>query len=132
MRVNGDPGQDENMPRSVLPQSIRRFDQSLEGKRLFGKYKATLALSYGDPQQKIEQSITFWVIPYKLIIIVLLILVALIFGIRFALSKYNKHIIKKAQSAQSQPPTPPAHHVDLTSEKTTLSKSEDTDDIEKL
>lgn len=107
IRVNGDPGQDDNLPKSVLPQSIRRFDQSLEGKRLFGKYKATLALSYGDPQQKIEQSITFWVIPYKLIIAVILAIVLLVLVIRFGIRRYNKHIIKKAQAMQQ--PAPPAN-----------------------
>jgi hypothetical protein len=115
----------------VLPQSIRRFDQSLEGKRLFGKYKATLTLNYGDPQQKIEQSITFWVIPYKLIIIIILLLVALVFGIKFAVSRYNRHIIKKAQSMQAQPPTPPAKHIDQASD-TTPSDSDDNDQSDKL
>lgn len=104
MRVNGDPGNEDTPPRSVLPQSIRRFDQSLEGKRLFGKYTATLSVHYGDPQQKLEQTISFWVIPYKLVGLIIagiaILTVLLVFGIK----KYNAHIIKKAQSSNTPPP----------------------------
>jgi preprotein translocase subunit SecG len=39
---------------------------------------------------------TFWVIPYKLIAAIIIILVALFFALRFGLRNYNKRIIAKA------------------------------------
>lgn len=101
MRVNGDPSDKNNLPRSVLPQSIRRFDQTLKDKTLFGKYTATLNVAYGDSQQKLSQTITFWVIPYKLVLAVLAGLVALFFVLKFGIKKYNAHIIRKAQGGSS-------------------------------
>lgn len=97
MRVNGDPSDTKNQPRSVLPQSIRRFDQTLKDKPMFGKYTAKLSVAYGDSQQKMEQTIEFWVIPYKQVIAAILGLAALIYLLIVGIKKYNAHIIRKAQ-----------------------------------
>lgn len=102
MRVNGDPSDAKNTPRSVLPQSIRRFDQTLKDKPMFGKYTATLSLAYGDSNQKLEQTIEFWVVPYKQIIAAILGLAALIYLLIVGIKKYNAHIISKAQGGSPQ------------------------------
>jgi len=99
-RVNGDPSDAKNQPRSVLPQSIRRFDQTLKDKPMIGKYTATLSLAYGDTNQKLEQTIEFWVVPYKQIIAAILGLAALIYLLIVGIKKYNAHIIRKAQGGK--------------------------------
>jgi hypothetical protein len=92
-------------PRNILPQSIRKFEQSLDSsvigdKKLFGQYKADLRISYGANGQVVTSSQTFWVIPYTLIGIVILLLVIGFFGLRFLLQRYNRRIISKAQKSR--------------------------------
>jgi hypothetical protein len=96
LRVNGEPTNPDDQPKSILPKSIRRFEQTLDKKWMFGRYTATIKLSYGQGQQPLEQTITFWVIPYKIMLLAAIILAALFFGLRLAIRKYNAHIIKKA------------------------------------
>lgn len=96
LRVNGDPTDPNNAPRSILPESIRRFEQPLPKKWLIGRYSATIKLSYGQGQQPLEQTITFWVIPFQLLIIGLVVLLLVIFGLRWVIRRYNAYIIAKA------------------------------------
>ena len=56
---------------NVLPDSIRRFEQTLKNRQLFGHYTAKLTLTYGG-KQKLEQSIGFWVVPWKLLLLALI------------------------------------------------------------
>lgn len=88
-------------PHDVLPGSIRRFETSLDStnignKFLFGKYTAVLTLDYGT-NQKVDATITFWVIPYTLITVIIVALIAGFFGIRFLVKRYNRHILSKAR-----------------------------------
>lgn len=76
---------------NVLPASIRRFEQTLTKKFLFGRYSAEANLFYGD-NQTLNQKITFWVIPYKLIALAIGMVALLVVFIR----RYNSHIVKKA------------------------------------
>lgn len=96
-------------PRNVLPDSIRKFEQPLDStvignKKLFGRYTATMNLTYGTDKQVLTQSLTFWVIPYTLIGIILVVLIGGFFVLRTLIRRYNKSIIKRAQQAQSAPP----------------------------
>jgi hypothetical protein len=81
---------------NVLPDSIRRFEEKLDNRKLFGKYTAKLALTYSDGK-KIEGSTTFWVIPWKLLLLVLIGLVILVLVGRIGIKRYNDHIIKQAR-----------------------------------
>jgi hypothetical protein len=88
--------------RYILPGSIRKFDQSLKhelnGKLLFGKYTATLAILYGkDYSQQLNSTITFWVIPWKIILIIIVGLIAAFFILRFAIKRYNKAVIRRSR-----------------------------------
>lgn len=88
-------------PRNVLPASIRKFEQPLDSsvignKRLFGKYTAELSLTYGANKQTVSDSITFWVVPYKLIGFIILGLIGGFFLLRFLIQRYNRRIIGKA------------------------------------
>lgn len=60
--------------RNILPASIRKFNSSWEQKDLFGRYTATLSVTYGDKKQILTSTATFFVIPYKIIMVVLIIL----------------------------------------------------------
>lgn len=86
---------------NVLPNSIRKFEQPLDSsvignKMLFGRYNATLKLTYGANNKEITQTIEFWVIPYTLIATIIIGLVGGFFVLRYAIRTYNKRIIAKA------------------------------------
>ena len=74
-----------NMPvRNILPQSIRKFEQPLDrgalgNRMLFGRYKADLKVTYGSDKQVLTKSIEFWVIPYRLIILGIVVLIIVFF-----------------------------------------------------
>lgn len=92
-------------PRNVLPQSIRQFSQPLDSsvlgdKKLFGRYQAELRVTYGTNKEVITSNITFWVIPYRLIGIGIVLLVVGFIALRFMMQRYNRHIIHKAQKSR--------------------------------
>lgn len=88
-------------PRNILPASIRKFEEPLNSgvignKRLFGRYKAVVEITYGKDKQKLTSSMTFWVIPYKLIAIIIAILIAGFFALRYGIRRYNRYIIGRS------------------------------------
>ncbi len=87
--------------RNVLPGSIRKFEQTLDQKLMFGRYKLKADVVYGSNSQITSASTTFWVIPYKLIGIALIGLALIIFGFK----RYNRFIISRAGNNQSNATT---------------------------
>jgi hypothetical protein len=92
-------------PRNILPASVRKFEQPLDSsvignKKLFGRYTAELKLSYGTSKQTLTDSITFWVIPYRLIGVLIVVLVGGFFALRFGIQRYNRRIIGKAYKSR--------------------------------
>jgi uncharacterized protein YpmS len=84
---------------NVLPNSIRRFiDAKVNKDWMFGEYTANLTMGYGSNGQAITSTINFWVIPYKIILAILLIVVTVIFILRRLIKVYNKRIIEKAKN----------------------------------
>lgn len=83
---------------NVLPGSIRRFETEYKSDWMFGMYTADLTLGYGTTGQAITNTITFWVIPYKLVLVCLLVLATLLFIASRLIKVYNKHIIAKAKN----------------------------------
>lgn len=81
---------------NVLPDSVRRFNERLDKKQLFGHYTAALDLTYSSGK-KLNASLGFWVIPWKLILIVLVVVIVLFFLLKTGLRRYNKHIIAQAR-----------------------------------
>lgn len=81
---------------NVLPDSIRRFQQSLNEKRLFGHYTAKLALNYSSGKV-LKGSLGFWVIPWKLILLALVGILIVGYLLKVGLKKYNEHIIAQAR-----------------------------------
>lgn len=90
-------------PHDVLPDSIRKFtgalgSTELGNKHLFGLYHATLQLSYGVASHKtLTSTVSFWVIPYRLIIGIVVFLIIVFFVLRYLIRHYNRLIITKAQ-----------------------------------
>jgi len=89
-------------PRNILPGSIRKFDQSLDSsvignKQLFGKYTATMNVTYGTKNQTLTSTVTFWVIPYTLIGIIIAALVIGAVLLRVGIKRYNRYIIGQSR-----------------------------------
>ena len=88
--------------RYILPGSTRLFEQNVDkqelgGKRLFGKYTAKLTVTYGEKNDKTTTStVTFWVIPWKIILIIIGGLIAAFFILRFAIKRYNRAVVKRS------------------------------------
>lgn len=86
----------------VLPGSTRefsaKFDSSTVGKNriLFGRYTADLKISYGD-NKTLTETMSFWIIPYKLIILLVIILVGIIIAFRTWMLRYKKRVINQAR-----------------------------------
>jgi hypothetical protein len=94
-------------PRNILPQTIRKFEQTLDksvlgNKKLFGKYTATLTLTYGETKQTVTSTKTFWVIPYTLIGLGIVALIGGFLALRFMIKRYNRHIINQATKTKSK------------------------------
>lgn len=73
---------------NIFPYTSREFDNTLDRKFMFGYYRAKLNAVYGPSGQPINATLSFWVIPYKIVILVLIILILLFLFIR--LKKKNR------------------------------------------
>jgi len=83
---------------NVLPASVRKYEQKLDKKLLFGRYKVQADVVYGSGSTIISATKVFWVIPYKLIVVALALIALIIFLIR----RYNRAIVKRAGKKQGQ------------------------------
>lgn len=83
---------------NVLPESIRRFEATYSSQWMIGRYTANLAVGYGTTGQAITSTISFWVIPYKLLLAALLVLGTIIFVLSRLVKVYNKRIIAKSRN----------------------------------
>ena len=86
---------------NILPESIRRFEQDIDSsligdRRLFGRYTAELELEYGE-DKILTDTLTFWVVPYRLIAAIVVAFVILLLAIRYALKRYKQKIIKQTR-----------------------------------
>ncbi len=82
---------------NILPDSVRRFDQEWKKTWLFGPYRARLNLTYGSAATALAtKDIVFWVLPWRVILIILLGLLVLFFALRIAIKRYNDYIIRQA------------------------------------
>lgn len=75
--------------KNVLPGSNRKVDVELDNRVLFGKYTANAVLVYGAGNESINATTTFYVFPYRLALIVLLI-AGVLFTLRKRLGKSFK------------------------------------------
>ena len=64
----------------------------------FGRYTAELNLEYGIEGETAQASFSFFIIPWRILSIVLFILAVLVFSFIIGIKKYNKWIIAKAKA----------------------------------
>jgi len=92
-----------NVPSTnVLPDSIRRYTQSLDSATIgnnimLGHYTASLRITYGLKKTVLVSQVQFWVIPWRLAIVAVVGIVALFFGLRYVIRRYNRFIIGQSQ-----------------------------------
>jgi hypothetical protein len=89
----------------VLPRSTRRFEESWNPKKWFniipriGKYEARGILTYGLPSTTVKLTpITFWIIPWKFLLLIIFIIFSLIAILALLLRLYSNYIISKYKS----------------------------------
>ncbi len=93
--------------RNVLPGSIRKYTEPLDKgalgtTMLFGKYTAEITSTFGsgDKKQTVVSKVDFWVIPYRLILLVVLGLVLLFFVLRTVIKNYNRRITRRVRTSR--------------------------------
>ena len=64
---------------NVMPEAVRKIEVKWDTKWLFGKYTATIFGVYGVTNQNIDPYVvTFWVLPWKIILAVVLVLTVIL------------------------------------------------------
>jgi hypothetical protein len=88
---------------NALPNSIRRFENTWEGEKGFGRFKATLGVTYGtsadkggNGMQSLFAEQAFWIVPWRTIIPVFLAIVFLVSLLVLWLRFYKSKAVKKA------------------------------------
>lgn len=86
--------------RNVLPGSTRMFSEplgksALGSHRLFGRYTASMKLTYGPRKTVLVSSIAFWVIPYKLIIGIIIVLIGGFFLLRHLIRRHDRKVAER-------------------------------------
>lgn len=64
-----------------------------------GLYSANLKLEYGKELEKISKTTFFFVFPWELVLIMVIVILSVFFGGRFGIKKYNNYIIRKARES---------------------------------
>ncbi len=73
---------------NIFPEAVRNFENTLDKKVLFGPFTAKLTATYGkDNNLPLVATLTFWVLPWKIMLVVILIVVAIILGIMYLRKK---------------------------------------------
>ena len=107
---------------NVLPDSIRRFENSWEKKYGFGFYKATVNLAFGESSSA-SSTLTFWIIPWKETagaIVILLILIWILSHLRWGGKGKNNQTPLTPQEPSTpptpgnEPPVPPTNYMPST------------------
>lgn len=92
---------------NILPGTLRKFTEVVNhndvgSKLFFGAYTASFDVKYGTPIKNLVGTLKFWVIPVNLILIWAVVLIGGFFLLRFAIKRYNQHIISKAQKPKNR------------------------------
>lgn len=82
----------------VLPESQKEFISSWHPSQFsFGRYTATAVLYYGNPKIEVRQTISFWILPLRELLIAIALLLLVVFGAKRGINKYNNWLIKKSK-----------------------------------
>lgn len=107
---------------NVLPKSIRKFESAWQKGTMadsaevtnargffdqvsyewnnfaFGYFTANLALEFGEDKQTAESKTGFWVVPWQLLIVIIILALIAWFIIKTVIKRYNHWIISQAQT----------------------------------
>jgi hypothetical protein len=83
---------------SVLPASIRKFDNPVKTQKFFGKYTAEASFGYGTNGDLLLAKKTFYVIPYKLIGAIAAVILFMVLVLPRLIKAYNASIIRKSKN----------------------------------
>jgi len=72
---------------NIFPYTSRTFENTLNRKWLFGRYRAQINAGYGTAGQIVSATIFFWVIPWRLIILILVAIAIALFLIKLLKKK---------------------------------------------
>src|SRR4030042_2673489 len=94
---------------NVLPDSVRRFVDK-EGKELswkpegftFGRYKAQLLLTCGSPAKTLSGEVTFWIVPWKQLLVIGLVALIAILLLVLGVKRYNRYVVNRALKNQNK------------------------------
>lgn len=76
-------------PWFALPNSLRLKELSWDREVLFGRYTATLRLNRGYDDIIDESSVTFWVLPWKVMLVIFVTVFIVVFVIRFFIRNFE-------------------------------------------
>lgn len=86
----------------IFPTASRIYTNTTGGKIMIGPFKATLLASYGrNNNLPLSATFYFWVFPWKIALLMLLVIVALILGIMLWRKRGNKQMTDKQISNES-------------------------------
>lgn len=105
---------------NVLPNSQRNFKSTWEEKFGFGRYTAIAEVTFGDNGALVTAQTTFWVIPWKTTLIVIIVLFIAILLLVLITKRYNRWVIKQAQMMSA--PARPARKTNGTKKKSASKK----------
>lgn len=83
---------------NVLPQSSRTFEDPIENISWIGRYTIEANLSFGEGGGTILQGkTTFWVIPWKILLVVIALIAAVVWVATKGVKTYNRKIVERAK-----------------------------------
>ena len=68
---------------NIFPETARDYENYVNQWFMLGRYKAELAASYGANNLPISATVYFWVFPWRIIILVILIIIATVLGVKY-------------------------------------------------
>lgn len=70
--------------RNIFPETVREYENTFGNIFMIGPYNARLAASYGvNSNLPLVASLTFWVFPWKLALIIVLVIIAVALGVTY-------------------------------------------------
>lgn len=82
-------GKTQILPFFAMPDSLRYIKIDWQKKVVFGRYKATVSLNRGYDDIVDEQSVTFWVIPWKILLMIFGGIFLIVILVKLVLSKFE-------------------------------------------
>ena len=76
-------------PWFVMPDSLKLREITWDKKPLFGKYTATISVNRGYDDIIDQQSLSFWIIPWKIVLAAVIVLILIALFLRWLFSKFE-------------------------------------------